>query len=702
MAYIWLDSQKYPEFVRNFFNINSASREDRDACKYCVAEFKKAFEFKKTVKAILLEVSADNFFRLCLDGNVIGVGPAAAGGDFLTMGPACKHYLNEYSVSINKPRFELCALVRLLPDVLTDFSRGRGGFFARVTCIFEDNTQKIFETDSSWLSRPKMEYTDFLSYDSAKISPEACASEEITDLWQDEKAPIEMLTLSRLSPLNGIFRLSPREKRSLTLTFDKIYGAYPCVKSSGHAHLTWQSSELEGQSGAREDITIDANEEYISFRLHSLGRAQIEIENLTEGEISVCLSALATHYPVRCEGALVTSNPAYNKIYEVCRHTLKICRQTLHLDSTSHQELLACTGDYYIETLMNLFCFGDMRLSAFDVMRTSDMLAANDGRIFHTAYSLIWTLMLRDVYLFTGDKQLLVYCLEGLNKLLSRFETYLGESGLIENPPDFMFIDWTVIDGFSMHHPPKCLGQAALNAYYFAALTAASEIFAYLNMQDASRSAVEMAEKVKRAFLRDFWDSERGLFFDGKGDPCGDGSTFSPFNVNKKYFSQYPNILAACFGIVEGDEARVLLKKTVSDPTLHDIQPYFMHWELSALRKTDLFNELAPAILKRYADVVKECDKGLKEGWIAPQSDYSFDHSHAWGGTPAFQLPMALTGLKILEPGMKKLSFKFNLFNLDHAYIKIPTPQGNIEINLTRNESPQITAPEGIKIEIRA
>ena len=86
-----------------------------------------------------------------------------------------------------------------------------------------------------------------------------------------------------------------------------------------------------------------------------------------------------------------------NKVYEVCKWTLQICRQTLHLDSPKHQEPLACTGDYYIESLMTAFTFGDMRLAAFDVLRTADWLKENKGVMFHTSYSLIWVQMLYDV-----------------------------------------------------------------------------------------------------------------------------------------------------------------------------------------------------------------------------------------------------------------------------------------------------------------
>ena len=112
---------------------------------------------------------------------------------------------------------------------------------------------------------------------------------------------------------------------------------------------------------------------------------------------------------------------------------------------------------------MTSVSFGDMRLAEFDILRTAELLRHNDGRIFHTTYSLIWVRMLYDTYMISGNFNLLEKCRDALDMLIDRFLTYFGDNGLIENPPDYMFVDWIYIDGITMHHPPKCLGQTVLN-----------------------------------------------------------------------------------------------------------------------------------------------------------------------------------------------------------------------------------------------
>ena len=433
--------------------------------------------------------------------------------------------------------------------------------------------------------------------------------------------------------------------------------------------------------------------------MHSAGEGKLVIKNNDNTDVKVKLSFVAPWYPVEKEGSFVTDNEGLNKVYGVCKHTLKICRQTLHLDSTKHQELLACTGDYNIESLMTMFCFGDMKLAEFDLMRTADWIVANDGVMFHTTYSLIWVQMLRSVYMITGRKEIVHYCKKALDTLLRRFESYIGENEIIDNPPDFMFVDWTVIDGFSMHHPPKALGQTVLNCFYYKALTDASEIYLFIGEDDTAAVLSEKAEKFRISFNKVFFDNDKKLYFDGLGTPYGGEKFYHPANVNKKYFSKYPNILAPLYGLCDEALSAEILERIIFDDSLQDIQPYFMHYLLDAVRKYNLFGKYGMKLLERWIPVVNECDKGLAEGWIAPEESYSFDHSHAWGGTPAYQMPMAITGLEILEPGMKKLKFTPNLYGLEFAEIEIPTDYGMIYFRAEKGKDTIINVPDGIEAE---
>ena len=102
-------------------------------------------------------------------------------------------------------------------------------------------------------------------------------------------------------------------------------------------------------------------------------------------------------------------------------------------------------------------------------------------------------------------------------------------------------------------------------------------------------------------------------------------------------------------------------------------------------------------IISRWYPMIEASPKGLAEGWISPP-DYVFDHSHAFGGTPIYQLPRNLIGLKIIEPGLKKISLKPQLFGLEYADVKIPTPYGVISVTQKAGEAPIIRIPNGIEL----
>ena len=369
-----------------------------------------------------------------------------------------------------------------------------------------------------------------------------------------------------------------------------------------------------------------------------------------------------------------------------------------HLDSPLHSEPLACTGDYYIETLMTAFSFGDFSLAEFDVLRTAEMIRWQKGQMFHTTYSLIWVLWLHDLYWFTGNRQLLLECEGALHILLERFQTYIGESGLIENPPSFMFVDWLYLDGYSLHHPPKALGQTCLNMFYAAALEKAEKICRILNSSRADGYHKEH-RRICAAINERLFDPQKQLYFEGLNTPTSSEliHEYMPENAQKRYYRIHANLLAVYAGVYPGDQA-AFLSRILEMKELGEYQPYFSHYAMEAVNQTGLADRYLLRLCERWKEAYRSCPKGLQEGFIKPEPSYSFDHSHAWGGTPLYSVPLALSGLKILEPGMRRIQLTPNLLGLNEAMVEIPTPFGTLRISMRSGEPPVIEAPEGLEI----
>ena len=719
--WIWLPADKYPD--RQTTVHSTMSNQNREKLgNYTVVRCEKTYALGKAIESVHIRTSGDTFFRLFVNDEYCITGPASVGGDFLRnewVRP--QHYATELDLRSDYPGLAygdiaFKAIVRMCPTQMFEFSQAHGGFFLTAHVRFADGTKTILLTDEDWTMTVLPAYTGVGVYDGTKKVEEPVNAVRLTNVWHSLTSPLPSGTETGVFPVcvdpSLVRKEHPKGPEILTvpagttietvLQMDMIYTGYPRVraKTTGTVKVELRCAETE-EDGSREWYTFTEDTVYMGTYLHSAGKLRVKATNEGEEDAELCIMFSPSHYPAPVCALTTTSDADLDLVTKVCTHTLKYCRQTLHLDSGRHCEPMACTGDYYIESLMTAFTFGDMRLAAFDVRRTAQLLRYNDGRMFHTTYSLIWVQMLWDVYMYTGEKELLADCEDAMTMLLERFETYLGENGIIEYPPDYMFIDWLFPDEISTHHPPKALGQTCLNLYYYGALRTAAKIYETNGEAAMAAKMTAGADAIQPKIIELLYDPARGLFFEGLNTPEAEDRVYwwLPQNVDKRYYRKHANILAAYFGIMDKPACQAILEKVMTDDTLGLVQPYFAHFLLEAIYRNDLRDKYTLEILEMWKAPVKECPYGLAEGFHKPEPTYQFDHSHAWGGTPAYALPLALTGLELLEPGFRKIRMHPSLLGLEHASVEIPTPYGMITVTQKQGEEVKITVPDGITVE---
>ena len=694
-----LDKWIWSEPETCFRKYSPYSAFEKDFSKYAIVEFRREYRFDQKVTKAELRFSGDTAFVLELNSEILATGPVSAGGDFLgNEMPRPRHFATEMCVEPDSDELTFFSRVKLTPVQINEYSRGHGGFMLTGRLTFEDGTSEIICTDSSWSCRKNPSYVSPDEFDSSR-EPEAWhPAAVIPDVWSCMTAPIPPREEKLILPEETVI-LAPHETKDVFLPLDMIYGGFLRldVKQAKAVRITVRCIETD-EEGTFERFFFDRPICYRGFRMHSAGGFRVHAENASDETAEIKVGMIATCYPVTRCAHTVTSDPELNRIMDVCAHTLRYCRQMMHLDGPRHCEPLACTGDYYIETLMTACSFGDMELACLDVIRTADLLRYNDGRMFHTTYSLIWVYMLEDIYRFTGDTELLRENTDALLILLKRFESYLGENGIIDDPPDYMFIDWLYVDGISLHHPPKALGQTCLNMFYYGALRSAARIFAILEDSAMSENCTARADRLKERVNALLYDPERKLYFEGLNTPTDEKrlGRWMPQNVSKRYYRRHANILAAYFGVCS--EPAELLRRTLEDDSLGLFQPYFAHFVLEAIRKNGLRDQWTLRILDMWRAPIRECAKGLAEGFHKPEPTYSFDHSHAWSGTPLYSLPVSLLGLEITGAGYKTIKLDPSLLGLEWADVEIPTPYGMLKCRLRKDCEPVYEIPDGIRV----
>jgi hypothetical protein len=116
------------------------------------------------------------------------------------------------------------------------------------------------------------------------------------------------------------------------------------------------------------------------------------------------------------------------------------------------------------------------------------------------------------------------------------------------------------------------------------------------------------------------------------------------------------------------------MEQVISRGDLH-CQPYFMHFVFQALVAADVFDAHAASQLERW-HIVPDTES-FYEMWDTG------DLSHAWNGTPLYQMSGEILGVKPLEPGFKEFEIAPHPCGLKWAKGKVPTPHGNIAVSWT-------------------
>lgn len=693
--WIWLDPALYPNHQTTKYNGFLSG-----IIGYTVAEFTKTYTFDQKVISAQLRFSADTEFRLTCNDRLVSTGPFTIGGDFMANEKVRPyHYATVTEIRPDSCKLTFYSRVKLMPCGINEYSKGQGGFMLSAVLTFEDGSQTTIGTDESWLSRRDPRYTAPRCFDGSQVRPAFASSVVVPDIWQATDAPL----LPRTEDVACACTLAaaPLAKKTYEFDFDKIHAGFLHLKVKCCGTLRVKVKCLETDViNSEESFVFTEDTDYIGLQLQSVGKFIVEVDNQAATTSTIELSLTTTYYPIFDCAQTVTSDEALNDVLRLCEHSLKYCRQMIHLDSPKHSEPLACTGDYYIETLMTAFSYGDLSLSRFDVVRTADMLRHQEGVMFHTTYSMIWVYMLYDVYRYTGDRALLQECEDALRILLDRFATYVGDTGLVETPKSFMFIDWLYIDEISLHHPPKALGQTCLNMFYHKALTTAGQIYEALGRANEAAAYLAQADALKLAINTLLYDADRDLYFEGLNTPTPEDQLWQylPQNIENRYYRKHGNVLAVYCGVYEGDAA-AFLRKVLEDDSWGEYQPYFAHFVLEAVHMAGLSAEYTLPLCDAWKTAYQQCSKGLQEGFIKPEPTYHFDYSHAWGGTPRYAVPLALSGLEILEPGFRRIRLHPQLLGLDHALVEIPTPYGFIRIKLASGCVPQIDCPPEIVLE---
>nr|WP_253957879.1 alpha-L-rhamnosidase C-terminal domain-containing protein [Metabacillus halosaccharovorans] len=473
----------------------------------------------------------------------------------------------------------------------------------------------------------------------------------------------------------------------LTVGFQKGKGSVIRILSS-ECYEPNESNPLRGRKkGNREDISgkligesdvyyvagVKENDEFIEeyepFLFRTFRYVRLEIETKDVPLDLLYFNYRETGYPLEIKAQFESSDEELNTLWDLSVKTLKRCMHETYEDCPYYEQL-----QYSMDSrLMMLFTYivsADDRLprrTIADFYRSKQPSGLLQSRYPSTqpqiipSFSLYWIDMLAEHYEYNGDLQLIREYRPAVIELLDWFENRLTDQGIIgiTSSRYWTYFDW--VDEWPLGAPPEGTDRPMyiLSLMYANSLRKASYLLGKTGWNEVALEMEGRADNICQAVRELSWSKERQLFRD---------------LPDTEIYSQHTQIMAVLAGAVDGEEAKLLMERTLQEP-MHRVTLPFSYLLIQALKKTGLHSRIFD-LWDRWRVFLSQGLTTLPETEVNPRSD-----CHAWSAIPLAEFPTSILGVKPGAPGLKKLSIEPQIEGLTWAKGSVATSLGMVEVD---------------------
>lgn len=391
------------------------------------------------------------------------------------------------------------------------------------------------------------------------------------------------------------------------------------------------------------------------------------------------VSMLAEGQPSARRGSFRSSDPLINQIWDVSARTLELNSREFYFDGIKRDRWV-WSGDANQSYLMNYYLAFDQAT----VQRTMWALRGKDPVEQHINtildYSFYWFVSIYDYYLFTGDKETVQRMYPRMKTLMDFVLARRNANGMVEGlPGDWVFIDW----------PPEPMpkdGELSAEQLLFARSLEAMALCAGVVGDTRAAEYRTLATDLRNKTLAAFWDpTQQALVHqrkDGKQNPL---------------VTRYSNMFAMMFGyLTPAQTESVKTGVILNDKVMRITTPYMNFYELEAMCQIGQFDYVTRQLREYWGGMLKEGATSFwefydpKEQGAARYAMYGrpFAKSlaHAWGASPLYLLGRYYLGVRPTAPGYSEYDVVPNLGGLEWIEGKVPTPAGEIAVNVTATQ----------------
>ncbi len=490
--------------------------------------------------------------------------------------------------------------------------------------------------------------------------------------------------------------LCPEDGADVSIVFDfgrEIIGFFELQLSTGKGvviDLAYDEELVDGRIDAcrsnyhtADRYLTRAGRQTVGNTIHERGFRMVEmvIRNLRQPIVLHVVEAIDRRYPWPQSGSFNCSDMRLNRIWEVCVETLSCCTTDIFNDCP-WRERAFWVNDLIVENITSLQVFGDYRFNAHALRlalsnRRPDGLVPgvcpDDDNPRHVLVptNLFIPLILRDYYLYSGDRGLVDELLPAIVDILRIFASWQDTDALLSPPAEYWnFFDWSYeLNGIRYDG----IKTSLLDWLHVGALNAVADLLEDAGCRDEAASYRLRVMPIVAGLEKHFRLPE-GIYAD---TILEDGS----WSERNSQLNQALALLSGgCPALDKGGLALVL-----DDPALLQPELYLHYFVLNALRDNGRYTAALARIRKYWGSMMDSGTPTLWEAAVHQFGKSAFANAgslcHGFSASPVNYFQTVILGVIPLEPGFFRFKVEPIPYDLEFAAGRIPTPAGAIRIN---------------------
>lgn len=699
---------------------------------YGVYHFRKSFFLNDIPSSFVINISADNRYRLFVNGQDIGCGPER--GDIahwyfetFDIAPYLKKGNNTLAVLVwnlgeNSPVAQMTLRTGLIvqgnsgqekvvntnkswkvfcdtaysPSVDRRYYSGCNDIINGLT--YPWGWEKTIYDDGQWAEARVMERGQPYGFgdkvDRVLIPRDIPMMEEyiqrMSSVRRSEGITISPLFLEGLSPLI----VPPHQKISFLIDQKVLTTAYPeMLISNGKGSsvkITYSEALYKnGQKGNRDEIEGKKIDGYYDQFFPDGGKdrlfstlwfktyryIQVDIQTGNDSLTVQDFYGKYTAYPFKENGFFKTDVAGIDKIWTVGWRTARLCAHETYFDCPYYEQL-QYIGDTRIQALISLYVDGDDRLmrkaiKSFDWSRSYEGITTSRYPSRFLQYIPPYSMFWVNMvhdFWMFRDDQ------QFIRECIPGIKTVLDWFASKVDPSTGMLGPipyWNFVDWANQWKAgvPSCGSEGGSSVMTLQFAYTLKDAIDLLNCYGEP----ELAKKYKTLY-RNLIKSTNKLCWDPARQLFSD-------DIKHSAYSQHANILAILSDALPSKMQRPLFEKLNSDTSLIQTTFYFKYYLIQAMKKAGLGDRYL-SMLTPWQNMI---DMGLTTFSEKPEPTRS--DCHAWSASPNYDLLATVCGIGPAEPGFKSVRIEPHLGMANKIHGRVPYKSGFIEVNLEKNST---------------